>query len=269
MLGKKCIFCKKDSSTNKITKEHVFPKWLKKELKETRGLVYTSQYIENRKPIDNSKFKKGLHPYDQVVNDVCMVCNNGWMSALESKIKDLLAKLIHGHDIILNEEQCNNFALWSIKTALILSHLEKGRSTVPPQHYTTIMNGNIPDNVSVFIGYYRHDTDFTSRFLRGNINFDSKSSDDSQTFYLSTFTIGHLYVHISYFSEIEIFKNLHSFDLDKHFKGSILRITPELHGGHLEYPTKNPINYTKEDMSALSIYMLTEEVSQPYGTYSV
>ncbi|BBR82687.1 hypothetical protein ACTHI8_02770 [Klebsiella quasipneumoniae subsp. similipneumoniae] len=266
MLRKKCIFCQKDSSNKKMTKEHVFPKWLKKELPETRGIIYTSHYIENKKTIDNSKFKKGLHPFDQVVNDVCVICNNGWMSALEGKIKGLLTKLIHGHDTIIDEEQCNYFALWSIKTALILSHLEKGRSTVPHNHYKMIMNGNTPDNVSVFIGYYREDTDFTSRFLRGNINDNSALPGDSQTFYLSTFTIGHLYVHISYFSETETFKNILTFDLNKHFEGSVLRITPKHNNGHLKYSVKKPINYTKEDMSALSIYMLTGEVSQPYGS---
>ena len=100
-MGKKCIFCNEEK---KMSKEHVFPQWLLKEL----GIV--SKEILMKHLYTNIELSERKHLYNSFVNGcVCEECNNGWMSSMEAELQPHIINLMNFKNI--NEE-----LMWLKKT---------------------------------------------------------------------------------------------------------------------------------------------------------
>ena len=55
-------------------------------------------------------------------NVVCAVCNNGWMSSLESLTKPLLVPMINGTETVLDLEAQRTVSAWATKTTMVFEH---------------------------------------------------------------------------------------------------------------------------------------------------
>ncbi len=121
----KCLFCQ---STN-ISKEHIFPIWLRPYLKETtfRGTNFSNFGDETLNSIFESATTKGKkessHGYTTKL--VCVDCNTGWLSLLENEIKGILidgGKLINSISERIDPIKANKLSRWLIIKALLLSN---------------------------------------------------------------------------------------------------------------------------------------------------
>jgi hypothetical protein len=70
--------------------------------------------------------KRILKNAHMTVRTVCRVCNNGWMSGLESKIIPILTQILDDQRVSLDEVQQKDLALWVTKMAFLLDST-KGR----------------------------------------------------------------------------------------------------------------------------------------------
>lgn len=131
---KKCLFCENPADS----KEHVLPRWiLRRVSSETEGNfpVRVARYQEREGHTDereliSSRFEARI---------VCVPCNTGWMSRLESDVARILMpltgkpfpKLVSLHfDQLRDHRQI--LALWMTKTAVTIAHsLPKGKRMTP------------------------------------------------------------------------------------------------------------------------------------------
>lgn len=136
-----CLFCDNNSGS----KEHLWPKW-----------------IHDRKdfgPLDfqlGSSQQKVIPNPEIMVKTVCGVCNNGWMSKLESENVPTIGSMLQDIAIPLVEAQQKSVAAWSVKTAMVSDSM-KGRAA-PNQFYSREervnlrMTREIPQRSLIWIG---------------------------------------------------------------------------------------------------------------------
>lgn len=125
--SQRCIFCGSDKD---ISKEHIFPDWLKKYVPPPR--VSNDRYVVEVKTLERGEDgqlrysrKKGKSDrpgaaISQTVRVVCEKCNNGWMSRLQSKAKPILAPLVLGEWGKIGESEREVLATWITMFAMVL-----------------------------------------------------------------------------------------------------------------------------------------------------
>jgi hypothetical protein len=113
-----CAFC----GAIDVTEEHVFPKWISRELSKLAPLQVTTEYGPRRLP------------QLEMTAPVCEKCNNRWLSVLEGDVQPVLAPLIRGEEHTLSPDDQPLLAAWAAKTALMLD-LASGASIVPTGFY--------------------------------------------------------------------------------------------------------------------------------------
>ena len=112
-MSRVCIFCHREEQA--LTREHVYPNWLSK-LFDPR-LVGVNEVLG-----DNVNRVWQGAVFQQKVKLVCIECNNGWMSDIESGVKDLLTSLAFTYDgHTLSREDQRKLSLWVQKTVLVIS----------------------------------------------------------------------------------------------------------------------------------------------------
>lgn len=111
------------------------------------------------------------------VKTVCGVCNNGWMSTLESENIPIIGEMVDDRPIDLNADQQKLVAAWSMKTATMGDSM-KGRNA-PNRFYTRDEcrdmreSRTIPSLTLMWIGrtdgmhLWNMGTDFTLNDLEG------------------------------------------------------------------------------------------------------
>jgi hypothetical protein len=152
-----CIFC---GSVGKLSKEHVVPRWIGSAFPSSeRGVLHRFAWArgeaESDSPISSLDFD--APPFTWQARVVCAECNNGWMSSLEARAKDLLIPMMRGEAQTLDQDAQRLIAIWATKTALVfLAHGR--RREAPPAHFGQLCGGiQMPDNVGVLDGAYRRD----------------------------------------------------------------------------------------------------------------
>jgi hypothetical protein len=146
---KKCLFCSNPADSL----EHVLPQWLHKCIyPETGGKfsVQVGRFLEgegnrDQRKHDSLNFKARI---------VCVACNTGWMSQLESKVQPILKPLTGDPFPILGQSffdqlrsDASLIALWLSKTALTTSFALPGRERLPETFAKEITRGLPPRGV--------------------------------------------------------------------------------------------------------------------------
>lgn len=144
-MSKQCLFC--DNAVN--SKEHVWPRWLIRLLnaaEESRPMSLrrhdgtVANWLAKNSPL---QFK-----------EVCIQCNNEWMSDLENAAIPVMTPLIRGKAMTLNTGQQTTIGAWATKCAMLfdahdagdvfydrLDRLHFRRSLTPPLNSTGIWLG--------------------------------------------------------------------------------------------------------------------------------
>ena len=108
-MARMCIFC----GGGPVTKEHVWSERILQRFKTTSvvaertgttPLRYTSRTIK------------------LTISVVCRTCNNGWMSAIENAVMQVLIPMIGGEPTILDAERQLVLARWTTLKAMVFEH---------------------------------------------------------------------------------------------------------------------------------------------------
>jgi hypothetical protein len=128
----RCIFC---DSTG-VTKQHVFPDWLKKIIPRTeqRHTQSLSRWtIPARKVavlFPDFKVRQG-HPGTRTVRNVCRRCNNQWISHLENSVKPVLSRMICGETCILTADVQTQLAAWAALMSVVAEFTDLPTLSIP------------------------------------------------------------------------------------------------------------------------------------------
>ena len=146
---KSCIFCKSDLGDLGRACEHILPRWLQKEWRISEQVVQPTHFDEKFKVVSQRR-----HTLDGfLAGNVCAQCNNGWMSALEARCKDMILDLASGRRRIidLHNHEALHLARWTAKTAFALHTSANWRRIVPAGHIYKLDSESyrLPDNVAV------------------------------------------------------------------------------------------------------------------------
>jgi hypothetical protein len=99
-----CSFCGGPDASE----EHVFPKWVSRELTRLAPLHMTTDYgIRQVRSLE-------------LTAPVCAHCNNRWLSVLESDVQPILAPMMRGEDRTLSAVEQRLLGTWAVKTAMML-----------------------------------------------------------------------------------------------------------------------------------------------------
>lgn len=106
MSGRICVFC---DSPPPLTKEHVYPKWLRRAMNLRGPLTLSADHGTDRT----------VPVLDIQVRAVCARCNNGWMHDLESAVRPVMNHAFHRLPLILGPGSQKALATWAVKTWLL------------------------------------------------------------------------------------------------------------------------------------------------------
>ncbi len=152
-----CIFCGEDG---KASTEHVIPKWTGPVLLRlpTTGVNPGGRPMTHRfTPSEGNETRAKEWESDGpslTTAAVCLECNNGWLSELESLASPLVGSLLLGKPTSLTAEQQAVVAFWSYKTVLLLQMIRaKADRPIPARRFRELFElGRPPADVRVWLG---------------------------------------------------------------------------------------------------------------------
>lgn len=130
MATRICLGCGIELTGEVVTLEHALPQWLAKEI-EMPGVMFKHFLHDESKPQDALLRSYKLNRFGS--KKVCCVCNNGWMSRLESEAKPLILGLMHQKTTILalTDEARQALSRWAVKTAFMVAVVQTLKFDLP------------------------------------------------------------------------------------------------------------------------------------------
>lgn len=143
--GRVCAFC----GASGVTREHVWPKWLRKLTKNSGG-----RYRFGLSGVPSTLRDFEAPSFSHTIRRVCRTCNTGWMSELETATEILMTSMFAGECPVLGGAEQDTLSRWMYKTALVVALLndETDATRVDPAHYRGVANGAMPANTTIWLG---------------------------------------------------------------------------------------------------------------------
>jgi hypothetical protein len=145
-----CIFCGEPADS----REDIIPTWLNKQAlmppETTRPVTYTSHGVVLKEWTSQTlAFLK--------IKAVCMGCNNGWMSQVETAAKPYLELMMKGNNVLLDQAAQVTLATWACLKVMVWESVAEGVVTSPsdrqlmckqqvPPAYALVALGRVPSS---------------------------------------------------------------------------------------------------------------------------
>jgi hypothetical protein len=196
---RKCIFC---DTKEKLTKEHLWSKWLRQLVSHDAFRHQRTEKIFKLEGIDLSVRTYGGDARNRGLKAVCRDCNSGWMSSIDERAKGVLTPLIKGERFILDKDRQLIVATWIAMKAMV-SEFFFDASTVaitPEEREFLRERKEPPDKWKIWIGNYNRGA-WDGQLVHAVHGIGSPESiahkdpkwPNTQT---TTLVVGHLYCHI-------------------------------------------------------------------------
>jgi hypothetical protein len=198
---KLCTFCGKPG---KMTKQHIWPKWLSKirSPNATSHTQVTGQFLtrpdQDSRPIAQ-KIHQG-HAGSRKIKNVCQTCNNGWMSQFEEAAKDAAVPLILDREFSLTPYQQRELARWFALMTMMVEFTDPATAalTVEDRNFLKIHH-DPPQTFKMWIGRYigKHPEQHWCRHTGMNMSLMPEASDDPYkcNTQVTTIVLGALCIH--------------------------------------------------------------------------
>lgn len=198
----KCIFC----GSGGLSKQHVIPDWMsdvvpvvqdgyEQNAMATNSIVNRTLKSSVIVP-DIRSMKRNGNPAQRTIRNVCIECNGGWISVVESKAKPYLERMIRGENISLTEQEQECVALALVIITVMNEYTDPLPTNImiPNSQLNYIRNHlTIPDGWWISVGVMKnaeapksrhHNCRFVERYLRSG-----QLEERSQ---VTTVVLGHL-----------------------------------------------------------------------------
>jgi hypothetical protein len=176
-----CIFCPNSANS----KEDMFPRWILERVKTREPL---SRRIGDTRP-------EVTEDQEVRIPCVCMTCNNGWMSRLETKCKPMIGSLLEDLSLALDAEHRKFLSEWALKMAMVNDSYEGHARffTDAECHAFKSNNRKIPDGTGVWAGRF---TGRTLSAIGSEFRLDSPTTKGVARGHVFTVCVGHLILQV-------------------------------------------------------------------------
>jgi hypothetical protein len=130
---RRCLFCRRRLGDVGRAKEHVVPLWLQNEWGLSDKLLEPTHLDKQGVVLSSRRHSmSGL-----LAGHVCRLCNNGWMSGLETAARPLILNLAEGRRKIrsLGDSEALLIARWAVKTCYAFGQLQTAGWSVCSRAY--------------------------------------------------------------------------------------------------------------------------------------
>jgi hypothetical protein len=130
MATRTCLGCGIELTGEVVTLEHALPRWLADEI-QIPGVSLRQFLHDEKRPEDTLLRNHQLNTFGS--KKVCRVCNNGWMSRLESDAKPYILDLMYQKTSILalTDDARQTLSRWAVKTAFMISVVQTLQFDLP------------------------------------------------------------------------------------------------------------------------------------------
>lgn len=139
--GRTCIFC---GAAADLTKEHVFPLWLRDAFSDLKDdeitMTLTSADATGARSVQ--EWKGDL--LATTTRRACAGCNNGWMSSLEGRTRTVLLPMAQGDSRALGVPEQILLATWATKTAMVGEFMPLGVRIFTDEERAVVMAEDRP-----------------------------------------------------------------------------------------------------------------------------
>lgn len=199
---KLCIFC----GGHSITKEHMWPDWLRNYIPRTKTQFHSQKAIVFRASTQAKTTTHTGDPHSSRVRRVCQSCNNGWMSELQTRAKPILVPLINGERCTLRRQNQLVLASWITMFTMVAEFRLRSDEyvAISESERNQFKDTRRPlMNWKIWIGCI-DDQDWIGRYVHTSMPVVSKDDPVKQTSdgvpvpntQTTTFTVNKLYVHV-------------------------------------------------------------------------
>ena len=143
-----CTFCDNIAASP----EHLWPRWMAKHF--PRGAHDYSEEISHRfhpnPQIEPTIRRRHGHPITQAPKVVCRLCNNGWMSGLETPAKRWLEPMLLGQSVVLNTEAQRDLLHWIVLKLMVFERRPASKAAFTRESaFRFKADRTLPSNLSI------------------------------------------------------------------------------------------------------------------------
>lgn len=142
----RCIFCNGFG----LSKQHVIPDWISSlgfpaadnHIQNVYGRkFYFGEGVDGVQPLTVNHWSKKHNGVleQRKVRNVCIKCNNGWISVVEQEAKPFIKKMVKGEQIQLDRSGCDKVALAFVLMSILLEY------TAPTPRYIIVRSRMLID----------------------------------------------------------------------------------------------------------------------------
>jgi hypothetical protein len=121
----RCIFWEPNTPHTRLSREHIWGKWLKAYVQSTMKKHHMQGEVVGRPgtPISIKSTIRAGDPLKSKIKIVCEACNNGWMSRIQQRAKPFLIPLIEGSTSVLGTVAQKAIATWCVMATMTAEYL--------------------------------------------------------------------------------------------------------------------------------------------------
>jgi hypothetical protein len=147
------MFCGRDG----LTREHLWPEWIGRDvfINGDRQVVH----FEEGNHAGRQRYREWPQTtFNVVARIVCDLCNNGWMSDLETQVREFVSPMATATTVTaLDLRRQELIARWATKMAMVF---ERGSLIDRRRYYRAydlarLKDGLLPDGISVWVAWLR------------------------------------------------------------------------------------------------------------------
>ncbi len=192
-----CIFCNTRLSKANRSKEHTIPRWIVRRLKceDDRFIDQTLTYPNEPNEVIAERVNS---INNQILGNVCVSCNGGWMAILETEMIPILEALWTPiSPTILTPAQCLRIAEWTFKTAVTISYASEYKKIIPIRHVHDFYQTKcLPGNATVDLAYCARSDRSIQTLQGGNKKFGIRDPSITESNLTETYLVTLHFDHV-------------------------------------------------------------------------
>lgn len=255
---RQCLFCENVANSN----EHMWPYWMRSKFQRNAHdtAIETNHYITASGSYHPDSRPVHGHPTTRKVKAVCRPCNNGWMSALEDEAKPMLAQMLSGNRIVLDELAQRTLVDWVVMKMMVWEVTDdRGRVFTRPETLAFATSRTLPVTLRIWLFRTRlpnfaHITrTFTSLFAVGeSIDGSVANIPNTQAMF---FGVGQLVIWV-------VQSSIEGFDPIAHRQRLARPLWP-MFRRNLAWPPIEALNASQMAHLATILFRFTQEYCRP------
>jgi len=189
-----CVFCK--ASDRKISKEHVWPKWLRKVIE---GADEGTRSEQGR----IIRTRDGETLWHDTWEDIainwqvaapCRPCNEGWMEGIEDETRPILTPLIQHEDAELGPLEKETLARWATLRVMMAQYIdpaERPKAITKERYHRFYEVRELPPNAQIWMARRNGEGSWPLDAGRREL-FIGEERPPKPNAYISAFAVGHV-----------------------------------------------------------------------------